>query len=176
LECESVKSSATQIKTLLVRHIAKLNSIPIFQNSLKILIIENNLGNEASHMWNMVKNNRTVKAYWQKEDKIGIHKGKNTADDYRHMFTVKLYNDAILFDMEFFTCSSKHGVQAIKAIAREQLERYHYEYEAAKTIHQHPKQTITGKLGATENDDLAIAILMGVYWPNIVLKDVRNLR
>ena len=141
---------------------------------MKFLIVENNLGNEASYMWNMVKNYPNVKPYWEKEDKMGVRKGKFTADDYRAICQVKLTNDAILFDSEFFTCSLKHSKQGIKNIAREQFERFHYEFEDAKTPHQHAKQTITGKLGSSENDDLCIAVLMGLYWGRQVIKNPRN--
>lgn len=140
-----------------------------------MFIPENNLGNEGSHMWNMIKKLPDVRCYWQKNDRPGVHKGKDTADEYQYMFNVKLKNNAILFDYEFFTTSRKHSVASIKGLLRKQMETFHYAYEAPNSVHNKGRQTITGKMGAAEQDDLMIAVLMGVFWGWAVLKDPRRI-
>jgi hypothetical protein len=143
---------------------------------MKIFIPENNLGNEGSHLWNMIKKMPDVRCYWQKNDRPGIHKGKDTADDYQCLFNVKLERGAVRFDSQFFTTSKGHNVNTMKGLAQGQLERFRYDYEEAKTVHGNPKMTITGKTGTSEQDDGAIAILMGAYWGRYATKDMSRLR
>ena len=142
----------------------RINSIKEFKNSTKVFIPENNLGNEASHMWNMIKSHSDtrLKAYYENGTKIGIHKGKSTADQYKITFEVKLFNNHIFFSDKFFTVSHKHTITNIKGIAKEQLERHQYSYEEPKDIYSNPKFKISGKVGG-ENDDLSIAIQQCVY-------------
>jgi len=164
----------------------------VFRSSIKVFIPENNLGktklpderirswfvllaNEGSHMWNMIKKLPDLRCFWQKNDRPGIHKGKDTADEYQYIFNVKLKNDAVMFDSELFTTSRKHTLTSIRATLQEQMERFHYAYEEPNTIHQKGKQTITGKIGSSEQDDLMIAVLMGVFWGRVVLKDPRRI-
>ena len=165
-----------QIQNVLRTHIDRLNDIPVFRSSTKVFIPENNLGNEGSHMWNMIKKMPDLRCFSSKNDRVGVHKGKDTADEFQYIFNVKLKNDAVLFDNEFFTTSKKHTLTSIKATFREQMERFHFAYEEATSIHQNPRQTITGKGGSTEQDDLMIAVLMGVFWGRVVLKDPRRVQ
>lgn len=165
-----------QIQATLRNHVERLNEIPMFSSSIKVFIPENNLANEGSHMWNMLKKLPDMRCYWEKNDRPGVHKGKDTADDYQYMFNVKLKADAIRFDSEFFTTSRKHSVTSIKGVLRKQIEQFHFAYEEPKTVHQTKgKQTITGKVGTSEQDDLIIALLMGVFWGRIVLKNPKRL-
>ncbi len=163
-----------QIQNVLRTHLDRLNDIPIFKSSMKIFIPENNLGNEGSHLWNMIKKRPDVRCYSTKNDRVGIHKGPETADEYQYMMNVKLKNDAIKFDSEFFTTSKKHTTKSIRATLRDQAERYHFAYEEPKTIHQNGKQTITGKGGPSEQDDLMIALLMGMFHGWAALKNPRK--
>lgn len=164
-----------QIQTTLHHHLDRINEIPIFRSSIKIIIIENNLGNEASHLWNMIKKRKDTRCFWEKNDRPGIWKGKDTADDYQYFFNVKLKKGAVRFDREFFTTSLKQTEATVKGILRGQIERFHYAYEEPKTVHQEKgRQTITGKMGSSEQDDLIIALLMGVFWGRIYLKNPRK--
>jgi hypothetical protein len=124
----------------------------------------------------MIKKMPDVRCYWQKNDRPGVFKGKETADDYQCLFNVKLERNAIRFDSEFFTTSKGHTKETMKGLAQGQLERFHYEYEEPKTVHGNPKMTITGKNGSAEQDDGAIAILMGAYWGRYAAKDMSRLR
>jgi hypothetical protein len=165
LEVETVKTDVAQIQTILRQHISRLNSIPQLTQSVKVFIPENNLGHEAAHMWNMIKKDASskLKAYYENgKDRIGIHKGKDTADQYRYTFDVKLHNDAILFSEHFFTVSRKHTISNIKGLAKEQLERCQFSFEEPKDEFGKAKYTITGKIGG-DQDDLSVAIQQAVY-------------
>lgn len=147
----------------------------MFASSTKVFVPESNLANEASHMTNMVKRRPDVKTYWQKNDRPGVHKSHNVTDDYQFVFDDKLKNDAVFFDYHFFTTTKGKTEREMKGILREQLERYHFEYEEANNVHGRPRQTITGKMGSGMQDDLAIATLMGTYWSRVILKDTSRL-
>lgn len=163
-----------RIKNALRLHLDALDDIPTFRSSLRVFVPENNLANEGSHMWNMIKQRANIRAYYQKEGVVGIYKGRNTADDYQYTFNVKLKNNAILFDSQFFTRSPGHTTTSIKGLAREQLERYHVEYEEPKKPGQKAREIITGKTG-NEQDDLAIALLMGPFWSRAIMKNENRL-
>ncbi len=165
-----------QIVNTLRTHLDRLNEIPIFRSSIKIFIPENNLANEGSHMWHAIKDRSDVRCFWQKQDRPGVCKDRDTADEFQYIINVKLKNSALHFDREFFTTSTKHTAASIKGQLREQMERYHYEYESAKTLHGKDRQTITGKGGTTDQDDLMIGYAMNVFWPRMILKDPRNIR
>src|SRR4051812_38839281 len=105
LEAEVVRSSYVQIKNVITSSLDRLNQIPMFKTSLKIFICENNLGNESSTTAHMIRKRKDVRLYWEKSDKVGVRKDENTADEFQYLLNVKLRNDAILFDSEFFTTS-----------------------------------------------------------------------
>jgi hypothetical protein len=174
LDAVSVKSEKAQIKVTLRQHLDRLEQIPVFRESIKVFVPENNLANEGSHMWNMIKNYPKVREYRQK-DVTGVHKGPGLADHYQYMFNVKLKNNAVLFDSEFFTTSRTYERNSIKALLREQLERYHFGVDEPKSEGKEGKQYITGKMGTTGQDDLAIVVLMGVFWGPVVLKNPRKI-
>jgi hypothetical protein len=119
-----------RIKNILKQHLISIDKL--YPNAIKIFIPENNYGNEGSHMWNMIKKHPNTKVYRQKEGKDGVWKGPGIADDYQFTFNVKLKNQAIMFDNNFFTNSTDHNVESIKAQARQQLEQYHIELEEGK--------------------------------------------
>jgi hypothetical protein len=171
LDSERVRSDKAQIQYVLRRHFEGINQIPRFRASMKVFIPESNLANEASHMANMIKKLRDVRCFSPKQDRVGVHKSHSVTDDQQHTFNSKLKSDSLYFDYDFFTTSTGKTVKSIKAMAREQLERYHIEYQEAKDEWSRSKQVITGKMGSGMQDDLAIAILMGPYWSRIALKN-----
>lgn len=176
MEAESVKSDKIQIQNVLRGHLDRLNEIPMFKSSMKIFVPENNLANEGSHLWHMINKRPDTKVFWQKQDKIGVCKDKNTADEFQYIINVKMRNKAIRFSDNFFTNSKKHTIKSLKGEFRRQLETFHYEYEEPKTVHGNPRQTITGKMGPSSQDDLMIAFGMGVFWPRLILRDPRRLK
>jgi hypothetical protein len=138
---------------------------------MKIFIPENNLANEASHMWHMIRKRPDCRCFWQKNDRPGIMKDKDSAHDYQYRINVKIKNNALRFDSQFFTTSSKHTVQSIKGLFREELERYHFEYDEDKD-----KCKVTGKGGSGVNDDLVITLGMALEFGPSILRDPRRLK
>lgn len=167
-----VKSSFVQIKNVLETTLDRLNTIPMFKSCMKIFIPENNLGNEASTMWHMIKKRKDLRCYSEKNDKTGVQKDKDTADEFQYILNVKMRNDAIRFDNEFYTTSKGHTAQSMKGLLKEELQRYHYEYEEDKNGKE--KMKITGKGSNGENDDLVIAFAMGVHHGRNILMSPRK--
>lgn len=148
----------------------------MFRGSTKIFVPECNLANEASHMANMVKKMPDVITYEHKPGVVGVLKTHTNTDEYVYWFDHRLRNEteSLFFDYEFFTTTPGKTVKEIKGLAQEQLERYHIEYKEERDVYGKPKQVITGKMGPGMQDDLAIAILMGVYWGRVAIKNVRR--
>ena len=142
---------------------------------MKIFIPENNLANEGSHMWHMIKNRKDVRCYWEKSDVPGVRKDKDTADEFQYIINVKMRNNGIRFDNEFYTTSKGHTVQSMKGLFKQELQQYHYEYEEGKGRNGNGKLTITGKGGSGENDDLTIAFAMAVKHGRDILMSPRKL-
>lgn len=122
-------------------------------------------------MTNMIKKMRDVRGFWPKQDRVGVHKSHSVTDDQQYMFSSKLKNGTLFFDFDFFTTSRGKTMQSMRGMAREQLERYHIEFEEPTNNRSQPKQVITGKMGKGMQDDLAIAILMGPFWGRFALKN-----
>lgn len=173
---ENVKADVAQIKFTLMQHLDRISQISMFKNCIKIFVPENNLGHEASHMWNMIKDYPNIRVYCHKEDEIGICKLKNTADDYQYTFHTKLDNNSIRFHRNLFTNNRKYSLESVKGIQREELERCRFSYDEPKNEHTKGRLTITGKLGNTEQDDLGIASQMCVYWPLQIFKNLSGIR
>lgn len=157
-------------------HFQRMNQILGYSSVVKVFIPESNLANEASHMVNMIKAMPDVRTFWQRDDRPGVHKSHAVTDDYQFMFDSKLKTDSLHFDSNFFTTTPGKTEREIKGLAREQLERYHIEFQDAHDVYGRAKQVITGKMGPGMQDDLAIAILMGPYWGRLVLKNRQRLR
>ena len=147
------------IKHTLLSHFNRINENPRWKTATKIFIPENNLGNEATHMNSMIKRLSDVKTYWQKDDRPGISKTAAVSDNYQFLLYTKLQHNGIFFDMDCFTMSRKLSIEDLKFQLREQMERYHYEFDAIRN-----KVHLTGKMGGGKQDDLLIALMMSVYW------------
>ncbi len=145
----------------------------MFKNAIKVFVPENNLANESSHMWHMIKDRPDIRCYWQKQDRPGVIKDKDSADDFQYIINVKMKNDAIRFDYNFFTTTRGHNPESMRGLFREEMERYHYEYEETKN--GKGKLTITGKGGSSEQDDLVVVFGMAVKHGLDILRDPRRI-
>ena len=160
-----------EIKNTLRRHFNQINRINRLKSSIKVFIPENNLGNEATHMNSMIKNLNDVKTYWQTEKRPGINKDNKRTVDYQFLLDTRLREAAIGFDVDCFTTGTKKSIKQIKILLREQMERYHYEYDPNRDT-----QKLTGKMGSDKQDDLLIALMQGLYWGRASGRDPRRLR
>jgi len=159
-----------EIKNTLRRHFDKINSLNRFKGCTKVFIPENNLGNEATHMENMIKNRQDVKTYWQTEKRPGVNKDQKKTDLYQYLLDSKLRNSDILFDAQCFTTGTKRSLDQTKSLLREQMEIYHYESNPNGT-----SQKLTGKQGHKQ-DDLLIALMTALYYGRASGKDPRRLQ
>jgi uncharacterized protein YegP (UPF0339 family) len=140
---------------------------------MKIFIPENNLGNEASTMWHMLRKRKDMRLYSEKQDRCGVRKDANTADEFQYLANVKMRNDAILFDSEFYTSSKGHSAYSMKSLCKEELLRYRYEYQEGKNGKETMK--ITGKGGSGENDDIVIVVCMALKHGRDILMSPRKM-
>ena len=134
---------------------------------MKIFIPENNLGNEASYMEDMLINREDVITFWQKNDRPGIRKGPGTADDYVHTTGEYLRTGRFTFSHDLFTTTKGRTPKQMKSELQEQLERYHVEIMLPNNEFGKIKRVVTGK-GCGIQDDLAISTLQCNYWGIIV--------
>lgn len=159
-----------EIKNTLRRHFDQINRFNRFEGCIKVFIPENNLGNEATHMENMIKNRRDVKTYWQTEKRPGVNKDQKKTDLYQYLLDTMLRNGDIRFDSQCFTSGSARSLDMLKILLREQLEIYHYETNPNGTT-----QKLTGKQGHKQ-DDLLIALMTALYYGRASGRDPRRLR
>jgi len=112
-----------------------------------------------------------VSTYWQTEKRPGINKDNRKTVDYQFLLDTKLRFLAIGFDVDCFTSGTKRTVEQTKQLLREQMERYHYEYDPVRD-----SQKLTGKMGSDKQDDLLIATMQGLYWGLASSRDPRRLK
>ena len=74
-----------------------------------------------------------------------------------------LLNKTLVFDEDAFTVSRGQTIDSIKAMLREQLERYHWAKKPPKDQFSKERITLTGKLG-DKQDDLYVATSMCPYY------------
>lgn len=140
---------------------------------MKIFIPENNLANEASHLAHMIRRRKDVRIYSEKNDRVGVRKGPDTADNFQYLINVKMRAGAIRFDNEFFTTSKGHTTSSMRGLFKEELQRYHVEYEE-KSDGEY-KMKITGKGSNGENDDLVIAFAMALSHGRDIMMNPRRM-
>ena len=170
MDSEPVKTHV-EIKHTLRRHFNAINKLNRFKACTKVFIPENNLGNEATHMNSMIKNLSDVQTYWQTEKRPGINKDNRKTVDYQFLLDTNLQVCAIGFDADCFTTGTRRSLEQTKLLLREQMERYHYEYDPTRD-----SQKLTGKMGEGKQDDLLIALMQGLYWGKASSRDPRRLR
>lgn len=166
--CESVKSKTVEMNfSSLKMHYDKLNENPIFKNSLKVFIIENNLGFEAQHYNNYIKNNLGKCVVLQQHDRVGFHTDHRLKEAAARKLREYLLTDMITLSESFFSACS--NVQNVKKELLNQLKNY----KLVKSVPENTafgkiKQTFTGKLN-NRNDDICIALQLNLVWANYFL-------
>lgn len=169
LDSVDVKSHV-EIRHALRKHFNMINSIQRFTGSIKVFIPENNLGNEATHMNSMITD-MEIHTYWQTEKRPGVNKDAKATVNYQFLTDTKLQHCGIRFDVDCFTTNAKFNIESQKATLREQMERYHYVYDADRDT-----QKLTGKMGKNKQDDLLIAFMQGLYYGRANERDPRRLK
>jgi hypothetical protein len=158
---------------LLRRHYERLRQFSFTSGSHLIFIPENNLGLEASHLDTMVRSLAEVQTYWEK-DKPGVCKTHSKTRDYQFLTNNALFNAAIRFHVDLFTCSRDQTPTSIKSLLMDQALRYHWEKRPAHDNFGNDRHTITGKQG-DKQDDLLVAFMQDMYFGRAILNDPRRL-
>lgn len=169
-----------QQKHLINRTIARIRELEHFRNVSIVLIPENNLGLESSHIESYVTGVPNVTVFHENdEDRAGVRKSHQNTDDYQICIEDMLRKKLLMFDRDMFTTSKAHvkidgNTDSIKKELRNQLERYHWEVQEAKDAFGKKKITMTGKMGGAQ-DDLYVAVAMLGFWGKVHRRDAGRL-
>ena len=135
-----------------------------------MVIAENNLGFESSHIAEHVRGMPNVSVFSEDVEGVrdGVRKTHQNTDDYQRCVNDKLRKRLCFFDRDVFTTSKAHekingDCTSIKKELRNQLERYHWEVQEAKDGFGKRKIVMTGKMGGSM-DDLYVAFAMLLFW------------
>ena len=145
------------------------------------MIPENNLGFESSHIEKYVNRLPNVFVFHEDPDaRAGVRKSHQNTDDYQICVEDMLRKRQLFFNRDLFTTSKKHekangSTKSITDELRQQLERYHWEIQAAKDAFGKKKITMTGKMGGAQ-DDLYIALAMLAFWGNVHRRETRAVK
>ena len=169
MDSQPVKNAAQQ-QNLLIRHIHGIRRREIFKQCPIIVVVENNLGMEASHMATMVRDAPNVEIFFERPEtqKAGVCKTQKVTRDYQLVVEDRLGKNNIVFDDRLFSVSTKYedNVPAIELLLRAQLEAYHWEIREPTRTGEKQKVFLTGKNGS-QQDDLYIAFAMALYWGEV---------
>lgn len=150
IESEPVKNEQEQYE-LLRRHIRKIRNHPQWSQSHIVFIPERSTGLEHSHMGNMVSNFPRLTCFQQKDGIPGVVLTGALKRIYQVNMVDALFDGSLRFERDFFTISKKKGEHlhpdAILALLREQMERFHWEHKPASDAHGTDRWSMTGKLG-----------------------------
>ena len=167
LKTINYSKSTLEISLMLHRHLNKLNAVSsCFADSIKIFIPENNLGFEANHMRGMIRNRPDLKTFWQKKNRPGILKGKDTADDYVAYISEMMRTNRIRFSKHLFTTTPGYTTETIKSELQGQIEQTHVEIQLPRTEFEKVKRTIGGK-GGGHQDDLYISFAQCLFFGRV---------
>lgn len=117
----------TYLYQILVEHIKKIRTFDEFKNSKIVFIPENNLGNEAFHIINYVRDQCGIEIidFYGHEDgndlKNGIHMDENLKGGLARHLSVFIDNQRIHYYSEFFTLTPGKTAETMKNEIHEQL-------------------------------------------------------
>lgn len=175
MEAESVRTP-TQQCDVMRKLIARIRQREHFARVPIVVIPENNLGFESSHIADYVRNLPNVSVFTENPDDLreGVRKTAQNTDDYQRCVDSMLRHRQCFFDRELFTTSKAYekidgNCKAIKEELRNQLERYHWEVADAKDNFGHRRITMTGKMGGAQ-DDLYVAFAMLRFWSHVHMR------
>lgn len=127
-------------------------------------------------MSSMVGNFPRLTTFEQKEGVAGVCLTGPIKRLYQINMVDALFDGSLRFDRDFFTISRKknrpmHSDDMI-ALAREQMERFHWEHKASQDAHGKDRWAMTGKLGEKQ-DDALLALLMVYTWTISIMTNLR---
>ena len=159
--------SHDMIEMLLIQHIRALRGHPDLKDAWIIFFPENNLGQEASHMAHMVKNERKVYTYYEK-GKAGVC----TTHERKEKYTVNVlqyFNQEAVHFINDTICANPYKdanerLVKVKKEFRKQLLQFQKMVLQPAQAYQMAKIIYTGKIKEGMNDDIAMTLLFTTYW------------
>ena len=159
--------SHDMIEMLLVQHIRALRGHPDLKDAWIIFFPENNLGQEASHMAHMVKDERRVYTYYEK-GKAGVC----TTHERKEKYTVNVlqyFNQEAVHFITDTICANPYKdanerLDKCKKEFRKQLLQFQKMVLQPAQAYQMAKIIYTGKIKEGMNDDIAMTLLFTTYW------------
>lgn len=173
LDAEPVRNEKEEY-LLLHRHYKRLLDNPVYKQSKLIFIPENNLALEANHLDAMVSDIERVQVFWEKETRPGICKTGRVTREYQFLLSNCLANNSLKLDRDLFTVTAEKTPKAMCDMLQEQMARYHWSTKKANDEHGKDRVTLTGKMGALQ-DDLLISVSMIVYVGRLIIRDPARL-
>lgn len=173
MDSEAVRDDREEY-LLLSRHYQKLSGFRHYRESRLVFVPENNLGMESAHLDTMVKDIPGVVTYYEKPNKPGVCKTGATTRGYQFELSNALSYGSIKFEHDLFTITKEKSAACMLDQLQEQMLRYHWQKKAAVDAMSKDRYTLTGKVGAKQ-DDLLIAVMMALYWGRLVMREPSGL-
>ena len=159
--------SHDEIEMLLLQHVRALRGHPDLKDAWIIFFPENNLGQEASHMAHMVKDERKVYTYYEK-GKAGVC----TTHERKEKYTVnclQYFNQEAVHFINDTVCANPYRdanerLEQVKKEFKKQLLQFQKMVIAPAQAYQLAKIVYTGKVKEGLKDDIAMTLLFTTYW------------
>ena len=168
MDSENVKDEHAEYQ-LFCRHIGRIRAHPLWRDAHIIFVPENNTGMGGHHLPNLLRGFEKLHTYWEKDGHPGVLKTKQSTDEMQKMMVSCLFHQKLRFDVDLFTQSHETSVKKILSMAREQMEKFHWEKRTANS----DSWSMTGK-GTNQQDDLFITLLMAYKYGMNILTNPTN--
>lgn len=163
---ESFQSkNALENHGLIVEHCRRLGESGIFDNSLKVFILESNLGLESEHISHMLEENVSNFLVMSEKDgggKVGFHTSNSIKALAVEHLRERLGDNSLHIACEDqFVCVSR-SYDTICAMLIDQLSEFAEVLKEDTMKVNKPKRFYSGK--AAGKDDLILSLLLSAYW------------
>ena len=147
-------------------HVKYLRESPqtagVLKNATIVFIIESNLGFEASHIANHMTKVFTNIIIMNQSERIGLHTNNKFKRGSALLVRNQLKTEMICFS-EYLFSTAKSLAKTLEQFEQELCE-YREIVKKNESHFSHVRLTFTGKLDATTNDDLVLALCLNSYW------------
>lgn len=159
--------SHEMIEMVLLQHIHAIRGHPQLHDAWIIFFPENNLGQEASHMAYMLKDQRRVYTHYEK-GKAGVC----TTHERKEKYTVNVlqyFNQEAIHFIKDTVCANPYKdansrLTSVKKEFQTQLLQFRKMTIQPAQSYQLAKIIYTGKVKEGMNDDIAMTLLFTTYW------------
>jgi hypothetical protein len=161
--------SALENHSLLVRHVKALEQTGLYQNALKVFILESNLGLESEHISHMLRDNISnylVMSEKPEGGKIGFCTTNAMKTLAVEQLRERLGDGAFRVAEEACMVSISHTYNEIVGIMFEQMREFSEVLRESAV--EKPKKYYSGKNSG--KDDLIIAVLLAITWSGYFFK------